>query len=223
MERIGSAGLVMAGLLIAAGLVGSGWLLGRGMVQFRSDVRTVTVKGLVERDAKSEEAEWRLGYRRAGNTLPELYTGARADREAIVAFLKKRGFQDTEIELPPTRTLDKLAQDYADGNNIRFRYVVTGAVVLRTKKVDAVQATLGSIDSLAEAGVALDPGDASAANPRYILTGFNDLRPQLLADATKNARATAQQFASDSGATVGDIVSANQGNIQIFGSDGHDE
>ncbi len=49
------------------------------------------------------------------------------------------------------------------------------------------------------------------------------LRPQLLADATKNARITAQQFASDSGAQVGKIRSANQGTIKIFGSDGNDE
>ena len=56
-----------------------------------------------------------------------------------------------------------------------------------------------------------------------MVTTFNDLRPQLLADATKNARTTAQQFASDSGARVGKIRSANQGAIQIFGSDGNDE
>jgi len=65
--------------------------------------------------------------------------------------------------------------------------------------------------------------DGGTANPRYVVSSFNDLRPQLLADATKNARATAQQFASDSGARVGRIRAANQGMIQIFGSDGNDE
>jgi hypothetical protein len=66
-------------------------------------------------------------------------------------------------------------------------------------------------------------GQEGPANPRYVITTFNALRPQLLADATKNARLTAQQFASDSGATVGKIRSANQGAIQIFGTDGMDE
>jgi len=61
------------------------------------------------------------------------------------------------------------------------------------------------------------------ANPRYIVTTFNALRPQLLAEATKNARFTAEQFASDSGARIGRIRSANQGMIQIFGSEGNDE
>ena len=65
--------------------------------------------------------------------------------------------------------------------------------------------------------------EGNAANPRYVVSKFNDLRPQLLAEATKNARTIAQQFAADSGATVGKIHSANQGSIQIFGSDGNDE
>jgi len=47
--------------------------------------------------------------------------------------------------------------------------------------------------------------------------------PELLAAATKNARSIAEQFAADSGAKVGDIRSANQGSIQIFGTDGNDE
>ncbi|HYA92055.1 MAG TPA: SIMPL domain-containing protein, partial [Thermodesulfobacteriota bacterium] len=75
-----------------------------------------------------------------------------------------------------------------------------------------------------KSGVVLDgQREENTANPRYVITTFNALRPQLLAEATKNARLTAQQFASDSGAGVGTIRSANQGIIQIFGSDGNDE
>jgi len=83
---------------------------------------------------------------------------------------------------------------------------------------------LGATEELLKAGVLLDgESEGGTANPRYVVTTFNALRPQLLADATKNARATAQQFASDSGTKVGRIRSANQGNIQIFGTDGNDE
>jgi len=74
-------------------------------------------------------------------------------------------------------------------------------------------------------GVVLDGGEGGGgpANPRFVVSAFNDLRPQLLAEATKNAREMAQQFAADSGARVGSIRSANQGQIQIFGTDGNDE
>ena len=93
---------------------------------------------------------------------------------------------------------------------------------MRTPNIAQVQKSLGSTEELLKAGVVLD-GEGSAANPRYLVSKFNQLRPQLLAEATKNARAIAQQFAADSGAEVGKIHSANQGMIQIFGSDGNDE
>ncbi len=83
--------------------------------------------------------------------------------------------------------------------------------------------SLGETEKLLKAGVLLDGQMDGIANPRYTITVFNELRPQLLAEATKNARLTAQQFASDSGAKIGKIRSANQGTIQIFGSDGNDE
>ena len=120
---------------------------------------------------------------------------------------------------------DKLAREYGQPQaSDRFRYVVTTSVVVKTPNVDLVRTALGATEELLKSGVVLDgEREGGAANPRYIVSKFNDLRPQLLADATRNARATAQQFAADSGAQVGSIRSANQGSIQIFGLDGGDE
>lgn len=215
---------VILGLCLAVGLAAGGWFVGKGMARFRSDTRTVTVKGLVEREVKADQAVWTLGLRRASDALPDAHQRISADRDAALAFLKKQGFTDAEIERQPTKTLDKLARDFAQQGNERFRYVVTTAIVVKSANVDLVRASTGATDELLKGGVILDGGtEGGAANPRYVVSKFNDLRPQLLADATKNARAIAQQFAADSGASVGSIRSANQGNIQIFGSDGNDE
>lgn len=184
---------VIVGLCLVVGLASGGYFVGRGAARFRSDVRIVTVKGLVERDAAA-------------------------------AFLRKQGFAEAEIERQPTRTLDKLAREYGQPQAAdRFRYVVTTSVVVKTPNVDLVRTAVGATEEVLRAGVILDGEREGAANPRYVVSKFNDLRPQLLADATKNARATAQQFAADSGAQVGVIRSGNQGSIQIFGMDGNDE
>jgi hypothetical protein len=215
---------VIMGFCLVIGLAAGGWFVGKGMARFKSDTRTVTVKGLVEREVKADQAVWTLGLRRAGDGLPETHQRISADRDAALAFLKKQGFADAEIERQPTRTLDKLAREYGGQQNERFRYVVTTAVVVKTSNVDLVRTAAGATEELLKAGVILDAGnEGGPANPRFVVSKFNDLRPQLLADATKNARAIAQQFAADSGATVGAIRSANQGNIQIFGTDGNDE
>lgn len=209
---------------IAAGLAAGGWLVGQGLSRFKGDARAVTVKGLVEREVKSDQAVWTLNLRRASDTLADAQQRIAADREATLAFLKKQGFADAEIERQPTKTLDKLARDYSQNQGERFRYVVTSAVEVSTRQVDLVRAATGATEELLKAGVILDSENTgNRANPRYEVTKFNDLRPELLAAATKNARAIAEQFAADSGARVGTIRSANQGMIQIFGSDGNDE
>lgn len=217
------AALVL-GLCLALGLAAGGWLVGKGLSRFKSDARTVTVKGLVERDVKADQAVWTLGLRRASDALPDAHQKITADREAVLAFLKKQGFPDTEIERLPARTVDKLARDFAQQPNERFRYVVTSGVVVKTGNVDLVRAASGATEELLKAGVILDAeGTPGQANPRFVVAQFNALRPQLLAEATKNARDIAQQFAGDSGVKVGSIRSANQGHIQIFGTDGQDE
>ena len=218
------SGAVVIGACAMAGLSIGGYFIGRGAQRFRSDLRTVTVKGLVEKEVRADQAIWTLNLRRASSDLADAQAKIGADRDAALTFLLKRGFPDAEIERSPIRTIDKLAREYGQPQGRDpLRYILTTSLVVTTPKVDLVRTTLGSTDELLKSGVVLDGGEGGAANPRFVVSTFNDLRPRLLADATKNARAMAQQFAADSGARVGSIRSANQGMIQIFGTDGNDE
>jgi hypothetical protein len=213
------------GICLLFGFSMGGYFIGKGVERFRSDTRTVTVKGLVEKEVMADRAVWMLRFRRAGADLKDAHSKISADRETALAFLKNQGFREAEISRQPTRTIDKLARDYGQNQGPeRLRYVVTSSLVVTTADVDLVVKALGATEELLKAGVLLDgESERGTANPRYVVTTFNALRPQLLADATKNARLTARQFASDSGAEVGRIRSANQGAIQIFGTDGNDE
>jgi hypothetical protein len=219
------AAAIVFGLFLLTGLALGGYFIGTGIARFKSETRTVTVKGLVEREVKADQAVWSLRFRRASNDLQDAHALIVSDRDTALSFLKKQGFNDEEISRQPTRTIDKLAREYGQSEgNERFRYVATASLIVTTTKVDLVTKAIGATEELLKSGVVLDGQDYDGkSNPRYVVTTFNALRPQLLAEATKNARTTAQQFASDSGARVGKIRSANQGAIQIFGSDGNDE
>ncbi|MGD9975705.1 MAG: SIMPL domain-containing protein [Desulfatirhabdiaceae bacterium] len=216
---------IIVGVCLFLGFSVGGYFIGKGGTRFRSDTRTVTVKGLVEKEVKADQAIWALRFRRAGEDLKNAHAEISADRETALAFLMKQGFKEAEISRQPTRTIDKLARDYGQNQGAeQFRYVVTSSLVVTTPNVDLVTRALGVTEELLKAGVLLDgEWESGAANPRYVVTTFNAIRPELLAEATKNARLTAQQFASDSGTQVGKIRSANQGAIQIFGTDGNDE
>ena len=216
---------IIVGVSLIAGITLGGYFVGKGGARFRSDIRTVTVKGLVEKEVKADQAIWVLRFRRAGEDIKDVHMKISADREAAISFLKNQGFKDEDISRQPARTIDKLAADYSQSQvNERLRYVVISSLRVTTSNINLVTRALEATEELLKSGVLLDGQQGEGgANPRYVLTTFNALRPQLLAEATKNARLTAQQFASASGAQVGKIRSANQGSIQIFGSDGNDE
>jgi len=217
--------IILGGCLLL-GLSLGGYFIGKGGARFKSETRTVTVKGLVEKEVRADQTVWTLRFKQAGNDLKEAHKKISADRETTIALLVQQGFAKEEIDRQPARTIDKLAREYGQAQDKnQLRYIVTSSLIVKTNNVDLVTKALGTIDEeMFESGIVLD-GEVQGgiANPRYVISTFNDLRPQLLADATKNARGTAQQFAADAGAQVGKIRSANQGNIQIFGSNGDDE
>jgi len=216
---------IIVGCCLIVGLTAAGYFIGRGMAGFKSKARTVTVKGSVEREVKADEAVWTFSLRRASNDLSEAHRRISKDRHALLAFLQQQGFNDAELTRQPTRIVDMRAREFGRPQTAeRFRFLVTSAIVVRTANVEQVQQSLGATEELLNAGVMLDgERQGCVANPRYGVSKLNDLRPQLLAAATKNAHVIAQQFATDSGVSVGKIHSADQGTIQIFGSDGENE
>src|SRR5215471_16364535 len=114
------AGAFVAGACALVGLALAGYFVGRGVERLRAAVRTVTVKGLVEKEVRADQAIWTLNLRRAGRDLEE----ARA-------FLKKQGFTDEEIERSPVRTIDKLAREYGQPQgNDPLRWILTTTLVV---------------------------------------------------------------------------------------------
>ena len=127
---------VIVGLCLVVGLALGGYFVGKGATRFRSDSRVVTVKGLVEREVKADQAVWTLGLRRASESLQDAHTRISADRDAGGGLpAASRASRTTEIERQPTRTVDKLAREYGQPQAAdRFRYVVTTSVVVKTRQ-----------------------------------------------------------------------------------------
>jgi hypothetical protein len=206
-------------LLIAAGLAAGGWGVGQGLERFRLADRSISVKGLAERDVPSDYAVWALNFRRAGGQFGEVQRALADDRDRVLQFLKGRGFTETEIEVRPLQVQDLFAREYG-GNNQPLRFQGTGQVLVKTDKTDAVAAAALAVDPLIQAGVQLGGSNDGQSGPRYQLRGFNEVKAPLLAEATRNAREQAQKFAAEAGASLGPLRSANQGVIQIGGADG---
>ncbi len=218
-----SIGLVAA-LVLALGFAAAGLGIGKGLERFRTADRSVTVKGLAEKDVQADYAVWPLGFRRAGADFGAVQRALAEDRDRVVAFLKGQGFIEAEIEIRPLQVQDLWAREYG-GNNQPLRFQGTGQVLVKSTKPTAVEAAALAVDPLIQAGVQLGGTNDGPAGPRYLLRGFNEVKAPLIAEATRNAREQADKFAGEAGATLGKLRNANQGVIQIgsAGGEGYDD
>jgi uncharacterized protein len=209
-------GAMVLGVLLAVGLIIGGWMLGWQIKQTRLADQYVTVKGLVERKVKSDLAIWPLNFKEAGDDLAAVYAKSEADKTAVLDFLKQQGIDEKETEVGLVRVVDTQATEYG-GNRAPKRYIVEQAITVKTARVDQVATAAQKSMQLVQKGIVLtsNPGQGIT----YKFTGLNAIKPDMITEATKNARAAADRFAQDSGNKVGSIRQANQGTFSISAAD----
>ncbi|HVM75413.1 MAG TPA: SIMPL domain-containing protein [Candidatus Saccharimonadales bacterium] len=207
----------LPGVAIALGLVLGAWILGSQIKAIRLGDRYVTVKGLVERKVKSDFAIWPLGFKEAGDDLASLSAKTEVDKNTVLQFLAQQGIQTSEIELGIVRVVDTQANEYGAPNRAPHRYIVDQQITVRTNRVDQVSAAAQKTMQLLQKGIVLggNPGQGVA----YKFNGLNAIKPDMITEATRNARAAADRFAADSGSKVGSIRQANQGVFSIIAAD----
>ena len=203
-----------AGGLVALGAAAGGLFIGQGVENARVGDRSVTVRGLSERIVKADLAVLPLKFAAAGDDLQAVQADVDADTAAVRRFLAAQGYAPAEIDLGRLEVTDQYAREYQQ-QNVAARYRVAQTVIVRTSNVDRVQATTRQLDQLLRQGVILQ----DYAGPSYLFTRLNDVRPQMIAEATASARSGAQQFAKDAGASLSGIRSATQGSFEIQGRD----
>jgi hypothetical protein len=208
---------VIAALLIALGLVGAGWFASQGMARLKTADRYVTVKGSAEKIVDADLVVWPLAHSVGGNDLADAQRRLEANTATIRGFFTGAGFKPEEIVVSPPRLEDRWAYAYGDNRPPeRFRYSTT--VTLRTANVGNALSVLRRSGELVSRGVMLG-AEGEAGGPAFDYTRLNDIKPALIAEATANARKSAEQFAKDSGARIGGIRSANQGVVDISNRD----
>jgi uncharacterized protein len=209
---------ILAALLIGLGLLGAGWFAAQGMARLKTADRYVTVKGSAEKVVDADLVVWPLPHSVGGNDLADVQSRLDANTQTIRAFFAQAGFKPSEIVVSPPRLEDRWA--WASGDNKppeRYRYSTT--VILRTGDVARALAALRGSGQLVAHGVMLGSADGGMGGPDFEYTKLNAVKPALIAEATANARKSAEQFAKDSGAHIGGIRSANQGVIDISDRD----
>ena len=202
---------LIAALILALGIVIGGFLLGDGLRRARMADRAVTVRGLAERDVTADLATWTINLSAQGNELGAVQAEIDRDTRTVAGFLREAGFPEDQV----TDAGGGVSQFY-DSDRGENRVTINRRIQLRTTDVARARRAHQRQFDLIRRGVAIQEGSGI----QYVFTRLNDVKPQMIALATQDARRGAERFASDSGTGVGGIRSATQGYFSIGPRDG---
>ena len=202
--------LLGAVAIFAVGLTTSGYVLGDGLRRAKMAERTVTVRGVSERDVTADLATWTVSFSDEGTTLAPVQASVDQKSRAVRSFFQRAGFKPDEV----SDTAISASQSF-DRDRREERVTVSRSIQLRSRDVMRVRAAYARQSELIREGVPIN-----GSNVSYVFTRLNDLKPQMIAEANQNARRSAEQFARDSGAEVGRIKTASQGYFSVGARDG---
>jgi hypothetical protein len=205
---------LVLGVSLIIGLAVFGMQIGRAVKHGREFDRYLTVRGLSEREAKATLAIWPIRFAVSAEDLGSLKGAMEKNRALVVTFLNENGIEAKEITQGLPEVSDREDQRIeADRPSLaRYRGIVT--LVVRSANVDVVKKAIQGADVLLEKGVTLT-GAEREEHPQFIFDAVNDIKPDMIKEATASARAAAEKFAQDSRSKVGRIRRATQGAVEI--------
>ena len=209
---------LVLGILIASGLYLCGWSIAEGIIEYRKMERVVSVKGLSSKEVDADRVIWPIQYVQTGNDLPELYSGLEKDKSLVENYLMERGFKKDEFSVSMPLVTDKLSDQYSNDREIKIRYIASQTLTLYTSQVEQAREAMLNLAELGKQGVSFK-ASSYENRPIYKYSKLNDIKPQMIEEATLNARAAAQKFADDSQSKLGKIKSASQGQFIIENRD----
>ena len=208
--------LLGAVAIFALGLTASGYVLGDGLRRSKMADRSVTVRGVSERDVTANLATWSIDFSNTGPELGPVQASVERQARAVRAYFEQSGFMPSDVTDTGVSVRRERPND-GYGRPGEEELTVSRTIQLRTGDVMKARAAFAGQAGLLRNGVEL-----SGSNISYTFTRLNDLKTEMIAEANRNARNSAEQFARDSGADVGRIRNASQGYFSVGPRDGED-
>jgi len=202
-------------VLLSASIITAGYFVGNMHKIGKKYDRSVQVKGLSEREVNADLAVWPINITLTANDLNALKSNIEKQNEEVYNFFLSQGFDDNELTKGSTNINDLRADLYnANARYNEFRFLAKSEFTVRTKDIDKLQKALSASLQLMSKGILL--GSKNTWRPiEYVFNGLNAIKPEMIEEATKNAREVAEKFAHDSNSQVGEIRMAKQGLFTI--------
>lgn len=198
-------------MVLAAAVFGAFLLL--CVNNFKSYDRSVSVRGLCEREVMADRAIYPITFKENGDNLSLLYTTVDNKNQTVCNFLREQGLTDDEFSIGAPQITDNYSNAY--NTNARSRYIITSVITIYSTNVETVLKIQSNLSKLLEQGVAIGSGESWENPVQFLFEGLNNIKPEMIEEANGNARLAAEQFAKDSHSRLGKIKNATQGYFTI--------
>lgn len=174
---------------------------------------SVSVRGLAQREVNADLAVWQLSFGLGDNNLENLQKSIKEKSEIVSLYLKDKGLDERDFSVLSPSITNNLLDPYINQEKMQYIYIAKLNFLIRTDKISAVKKANEGLLELVDKGIAIKQDYENKIN--YEFTKLNDIKPEMIAFATKNARKAAEQFAKDSNSNLGKIKHATQGLFSI--------
>jgi len=224
MENKSLSNSIILSLSLLFGLFLLGFFIFKGLKTFSDKDRVVTVKGLAEMNMTATSANITLNFSFSGDNLQDIIKQTEIKKNSIVSYLTSIGYLKNDIKINNIGVTDRqklYETQWKNGQQVQIkidRYTIIQSLTFKSKEIITTE------DKTAQIKLDLVSKDlTSNITTDYSFPELNSIKPQLIAESTKNARIAGEQFANDSQATLGKIKTASQGQITIAGKYYYDE
>jgi hypothetical protein len=207
------------GVSILAGLSIAGISIGQGLYRSKTTDRYVTVKGLAEREVEADLAVWPITFKVTGDNLTTINGTIESQRRIIKDFLVRQGLDTNQVSYASPEITDSQTEIYYEKNVAPpYRYIAQTTVTVRTGDVAKVKSAKEKTGELISKNIVIAQ-ESWDNGTDFLFVNLNKIKPEMIEEATRNAREAAQKFAEDSGSKIGKIRSASQGAFTISNRD----
>jgi hypothetical protein len=197
--------------ILAIGLFASASVVTYGLIKTRLVPNTITVTGSAKKEIKSDLVVWKASFSRQSANISDTYQVLQSDLEKVKKYLADNGLteKDYTISSISTNIIYTILPNGAYSNNIEA-YRLTQEVEVRSSDVEKITVISRESTKLIQDGV-----EFQSMPPNYYYTKIADLKVDMLALATQDAKLRAEKIAENSGMRLSKLRTAKMGVFQI--------
>lgn len=182
--------------------------------KMRQEPQEIVVKGVAERNFKSDLIVWKASFSAKSSNLSDAYRELQKTQRHVEKYIRTKGMVDSTYTFSSVSIEKEYSSYYENGNyrQIFVGYSLSQELKVTSHNIDGVESLSRGITELINLGI-----EITSKAPAYYYTKLNELKQEMLRESSQDALARATVIAEGSERNVGKLQSSYMGVFQIVG------